>query len=91
MAIEYQGEQHYKQKTIWEGLDIIQKRDRIKKEYCQKEGIELFEISYLEYNKIPEILTSRLNDYSQEVAFKKAKQTTSNDEDIVCSLLKDKV
>lgn len=78
LAIEYQGEQHYKDKKgFFEDLEVIQKRDNIKKEYCRKKGIELLEISYLDYKKIPEILSSRFNDYSQEVASNEAKQTTT--------------
>ena len=63
LAIEYQGEQHYKDKSaIWEGLSEVQKRDKIKKNYCQEKGIELFEICYLDIQKIPEILSSKFND-----------------------------
>lgn len=63
LAIEYQGEQHYKDKSkIWEGLSEVQKRDKIKKDYCYEKGIELFEICYLDMKKIPEILSSKFND-----------------------------
>ena len=63
LAIEYQGEQHYKDKSaVWEGLSEVQKRDKIKKDYCQEKGIELFEICYLDIQKIPEILSSKFND-----------------------------
>lgn len=63
LAIEYQGEQHYKDKSkIWEGLEKVQKRDAIKKEYCLNNNIELLEISYLDIKKIPIILSSKFND-----------------------------
>ncbi|MDR0675740.1 MAG: hypothetical protein LBF97_01715 [Elusimicrobiota bacterium] len=48
MCIEYQGIQHYKPKF---GLDEFNKtilRDKIKKEYCEKNNIKLIEIRYNE-------------------------------------------
>lgn len=83
LAIEYQGEQHYKDKSsVWEDLSKIQKRDEIKKKYCLEHDIELFEISYLDFKKIPEILSLKFNDYLSSL-----KQDEANvKEDIVCSL-----
>lgn len=46
-CIEYMGEQHYIDKTIFD-LKSIQKNDKLKKEYCLDKGIIFIEISYLE-------------------------------------------
>ena len=63
LAIEYQGEQHYVDKSqIWEPLVKIQERDQNKREYCKAHNIELLEISYLDYKKILNILSSKFND-----------------------------
>lgn len=63
LAIEYQGEQHYKDKSsIWEDLKTIQARDMLKEKYCNEHNIELIKISYLDYENIPIILASRFND-----------------------------
>lgn len=63
IAIEYQGEQHYKDKKgFWEPLEAIQKRDEIKRNFCKEQGIELLEISYKDYSNTPIILSARFND-----------------------------
>ena len=51
--IEFQGEQHYKpyriaSKNILNKFKAIQETDKLKKEYCKKNNIELLEISTLE-------------------------------------------
>lgn len=51
--IEYQGEQHYISRgNIYtpEKLEIIQERDRQKKDYCEAHNIPLIYIKYTEYN-----------------------------------------
>lgn len=64
LAIEYQGEQHYKEKTCFKDkLEVIQKRDKIKKQYCKDNGIFLEEIPYTELKDINYILDSMFNDY----------------------------
>jgi len=47
-CIEYQGEQHYrKKKWNWKfDLNYIQRHDKIKKDYCNKNNIRLLEITY---------------------------------------------
>ena len=50
--IEFNGEQHYSKLGGFFDLDLIQKRDRIKKEYCQENKIPLLVISYEEYSDI---------------------------------------
>lgn len=63
LAIEYQGEQHYRDNNfLKENLDSIQKRDEIKRQYCRENNIELLEIKYTELNNIKAILDSRFND-----------------------------
>lgn len=64
LAIEYQGEQHYRDNNFFrDNLSTIQKRDKIKKQYCLDNGIELFEIKYTDLKHIQEILKSKFNDY----------------------------
>ncbi len=64
LAIEYQGEQHYRDNSWFkDDLSTIQKRDQIKRQYCQENHINLLEISYKDYNIISQILDSRFNDY----------------------------
>lgn len=68
ICIEYDGIQH----TIgWnyngskkESLEEIQKRDRLKDEYCEANGIPLYRISYLEYNNIE----TRLEEILKEIS-----------------------
>lgn len=65
-CIEYDGEQHYKIKDWFGGLDgfvdrVI--RDTVKNEYCKNNNIRLIRISYLEFNNIEEILIKELKLY----------------------------
>lgn len=65
LVIEYQGQQHYNPIECFGGKDRFEgqiKRDSIKKEYCNKNNIDLLEISYKEFNNIDEILSSFLYD-----------------------------
>ena len=64
LLIEYNGKQHYKSIEYFGGgksLEIQQKRDFSKKQYCIKNNIKLIEISYLDFNNIEEILSIELN------------------------------
>ena len=60
--IEYQGDIHYQSsETGWNNKKeflIRQQRDKIKKEYCLKNNIRLYEITYKDncINKLKEIL-----------------------------------
>lgn len=64
MVVEYHGEQHYKKTGYFEkragGLEGLQYRDKIKKEFCLLNGISYIEISYKEFNNINQILTEKL-------------------------------
>lgn len=68
-CIEYDGEQHFhtpnnRKSTIFtsEKVSDIQKRDKIKTNYCQKAGIKLLRLSYLDFDEINEsYLLERLN------------------------------
>ena len=44
--IEYQGQQHYDDTYGWFGEQQRHETDKLKKDYCQKNNILLFEISY---------------------------------------------
>lgn len=53
--IQYQGIQHYKQKSIFGGMSGLRKQqfyDMEKREYCKKHGIKLILIPYWDQNKI---------------------------------------
>lgn len=64
LAIEYQGEQHYRDNGFSsDTLNVVQMRDQVKKQYCIDNNIELLEIPYWEYKNISQILSSRFNDY----------------------------
>lgn len=66
LAIEYQGEQHYRENNFFkESYEAIHRRDKIKRKYCEDNNIELFEIKYTELKNIEAILDSRFNDYKQ--------------------------
>ena len=57
ILIEYQGEQHYKNKGTWggeEGFKDRIKKDNMKRNYCSKNNIKLIEIPYWDYNKLCE-------------------------------------
>lgn len=68
IAIEYQGEQHYRDNSWFkDNYDTIHKRDLIKKEYCLNNSIILIEIKYTELKNIEAVLFERLNDYNVEL------------------------
>jgi len=64
ILIEYQGEQHYRKTGYFEnragGLEGLQYRDNIKKEYCQNKEIIFIEISYKDFNNIKQILKEKI-------------------------------
>lgn len=50
--IEFDGEQHYKDVEQWGGLELQQKRDKVKNEYALSHNIPLVRIPYWERDKI---------------------------------------
>ena len=67
--LEYQGRQHYepikftKKTTDEEAISMLKdlkKRDKIKKDFCEKNNIELMEITYLDYPEIENILAEKM-------------------------------
>ena len=62
--IEHDGEQHYKIcknfKMSSKDLSEIQRRDKIKTDYCLKNNIKLIRIPYWEKNNIEKILSKEL-------------------------------
>jgi hypothetical protein len=49
IAIEYQGEQHYRPVEHWGGEDAFQRqveRDRLKRKLCKRNGVRLIEIKF---------------------------------------------
>lgn len=64
LAIEYQGEQHYKPVDYFGGekqFEIQQRNDNIKRKYCKNNNIKLLEIPYTEYDNVEEILKKELS------------------------------
>ena len=74
--LEYQGRQHYEpikfskkqsDEKALESLKKLKKRDKIKKDFCEKNNIELLEITYLDFPEIENILAEKLGlDLSDE-------------------------
>lgn len=73
IAIEYDGEQHYKpvnfggisDKEAQENLKITQHHDEIKTKYCQNNNIPLIRIPYWEKKNLEDILISSIKQYVQ--------------------------
>jgi very-short-patch-repair endonuclease len=63
MCIEYDGEQHFKP-TQFRGSNVnlkeCQRRDNIKTDYCEVNGIKLLRIPYTEFNNIEYILENEM-------------------------------
>ena len=65
LAIEYQGEQHFKPIDFWggvEGLKASQKRDEKKREICKRHGIAIVYFSHKDEIS-SELIRNRLRDY----------------------------
>jgi len=57
ICIEYDGEQHFKKMRFKNSnLEDIQHRDKIKTEFCKKNGIKLLRINYKDIKKIEKIM-----------------------------------
>lgn len=64
-CVEFNGAQHYgpvcfggiSEERAFENLEVVQLRDDIKKEYCQKNGIRLLCIHYKDYKNVKILLT----------------------------------
>lgn len=64
-CIEFQGRQHYEAVDHFGGeeeLQIRQKRDQIKADYCRKNQIELLYIPYWDFDNIKQIIDCFLNE-----------------------------
>ena len=65
ICVEFQGKQHYEPIAFFGGEEAFEnqkKRDKIKKDYCLNNNIELIEIPYYKQKDIPIILLHRFND-----------------------------
>ena len=68
IAIEYDGEQHFRpvnfggisEEDAMQEFELTQKRDKIKDEYCQTNGIQLIRIPYTQFDNIDAILNQQL-------------------------------
>lgn len=61
IAIEYDGEQHYKSIDAWGGeeyLESVRQSDALKNDFCDYMGIDLLRIPYWEFDNIDEIVTN---------------------------------
>ena len=63
ILIEYDGEQHEKGYFIYneENFNLQKKRDQIKDDYCKTNNIELYRISYKDFDNIESILNNIIN------------------------------
>lgn len=64
--VEFNGEQHYKVKSIFGGkkeFNERRKNDRIKEKYCKDNDIDLVVIPYTELNQIEDILDKKIYQY----------------------------
>lgn len=60
--IEFDGQQHFIQSNLFpETLELIQKHDMIKNNYCASNSINLIRIPYTDINKVNDILGNKLN------------------------------
>lgn len=59
ICIEYQGQQHYKQVSNW-NIQSTEKHDKIKKEYCKNNNINLICVPYWEFNNLEEYLKNKI-------------------------------
>jgi len=65
-CVEYQGKQHYEpvnfagkgEEWALKQFELIKIKDKIKKDYCKNNNINLIEIPYWEFNNIEEILNN---------------------------------
>ena len=79
--IEFDGEQHFhKDKIYWrkknrnpkEAFNLIKERDKIKNDYCKKNKIPLFRISYKNIENIHYILAEEIfGEFKKELGIKK--------------------
>ncbi len=53
--IEYNGEQHFRERKGWSNLDYTKKHDKIKRDFCKNNNIPLTIIPYWDYNNISKI------------------------------------
>lgn len=55
--VEVQGQQHYQEIEVFDGLVENKRRDQIKKEYCIANGIPLIEIPYYDISNLDKYLS----------------------------------
>lgn len=64
ICIEYDGRQHFEENPYYrigsKELMEIQLKDTIKNDFCRNKGIDLIRISYLEFNKITNIIENEI-------------------------------
>lgn len=66
ILIEYDGIQHFKQNCFnntKKDFEEIKKRDNLKNEYCKKNNIALYRITYKDFNNIPKVLNEIFSEY----------------------------
>lgn len=86
LLIEYQGQQHYEPVEHFGGEEkfrIQQERDKKKRKMAQEKNIELLEISYLDYDKIQNILEGSTTIPNGSKTKRSEVESIRKDEDIV--------
>ena len=68
VIIEFDGRQHFEETDHFKyPLEMVQKHDRIKNEYCHKQGIHLIRIPYWDINKIKQVLDQELTFLHEDI------------------------
>jgi hypothetical protein len=65
IVVEYDGVQHHEPVEVFGGLknlEVIQRRDKIKNQYCRDNGIKMIRVSYkIPFNEISDYILSQLD------------------------------
>lgn len=68
LLIEYNGQQHYKLVSVFhkneQDLEYQLKRDKLKKDYAERNGYKLLVIPYTEFDNIESILEKTIRDFT---------------------------
>ena len=72
IAFEYQGQQHYKHVSRFPNFEDTKKRDKLKKELCKRNNLQLFEIKYFkDFNNKQFIFNKILEDIYPSIKISK--------------------
>lgn len=64
LFVEYDGKQHFIQKSGREPLEVIQYRDELKNNFCKENGYKLLRIPYTEYENMEKLVVDFLRTHA---------------------------